>query len=296
MSCFDTERIPSELLEFLETNDSNPSTAKNTEASTSSLNTLDQDASHLILPSPTATPNSPPRTSTSTELHSSTSPHKRERNEIQPTLDRLLLKRFRPITQLALQKIISGGQTGADRAALEAALEFGFNTGGWAPPNFATCNGRDPLLGTKFHLSEIPFEGARLHVAYVIRSRKNVDDSDATVAFRFRPGNGTDKTIGYCITKSWKIAPLPEPPLPIVSRHRPVLIIADSVHSSLGLTHLSNPPPSWIVDAQRLKNFILEFNVKTLNICGHRQDASDPGWQLRVTNFLRFFFTSFKNS
>lgn len=34
---------------------------------------------------------------------------------------------------MPLQKVVSGGQTGADRAALDAALEAGFPCGGWCP-------------------------------------------------------------------------------------------------------------------------------------------------------------------
>jgi len=36
---------------------------------------------------------------------------------------------------------------------------------------------------------------------YVMRSMRNVDDSDATIAFRLEPSIGTDKTLGYCLTK-----------------------------------------------------------------------------------------------
>lgn len=54
-----------------------------------------------------------------------------------------------------LTKIISGGQNGADRAALEAAYDAGIETGGWATKGYWTHTGQDPLLGTKFKLKEL---------------------------------------------------------------------------------------------------------------------------------------------
>jgi|GEM_PF-5315903 len=43
-----------------------------------------------------------------------------------------------------LRKIISGGQTGVDQAALSLAREFGFEIGGWCPPNRLCENGTIP--------------------------------------------------------------------------------------------------------------------------------------------------------
>ena len=52
--------------------------------------------------------------------------------------------------------VISGGQNGTDRAALEAAHYLGMKTGGWAPRGFLTCAGKKPELGYAFKLREIP--------------------------------------------------------------------------------------------------------------------------------------------
>lgn len=54
-----------------------------------------------------------------------------------------------------LQKVISGGQSGADRAALEAAHAIGIPTGGWAPEGYKTINGNDFSLRDKFNLIEL---------------------------------------------------------------------------------------------------------------------------------------------
>lgn len=182
-----------------------------------------------------------------------------------------------------LTKIISGGQTGADRAALEAAQILGIATGGWAPPRFQTTAGRDSALGTVYGLKEL---GAGLSpvCSLVIRSKKNVDDADATLAFKIRSSRGTDKTIGYCMTKQWKLAP----PALEESHYKPVLVIRNSVLPLFGdgFKNLRDGGPAWREDAQLLRDFLEKHNVRTLNVCGHRQEPDDPTWQSRVSNFL----------
>lgn len=73
-----------------------------------------------------------------------------------------------------LSKIISGGQTGADRAGIDAARECGLETGGWAPANYRTQNGNDFSLRD---LNLIEDSSA----AYPPRTEKNVRDSDGTL-------------------------------------------------------------------------------------------------------------------
>lgn len=73
-------------------------------------------------------------------------------------------------------KIISGGQTGVDRAALDAARETGLPIGGWCP------NGRraeDGILAAVYPLEETPSE------AYEQRTVWNVRDADATLILAF---------------------------------------------------------------------------------------------------------------
>lgn len=73
-----------------------------------------------------------------------------------------------------LSKIISGGQTGADQAALDAAIELGIPQGGWIPKGRLTEAG---TLPEKYNLTEMPTK------AYLKRTRQNVLDSDGTVIF-----------------------------------------------------------------------------------------------------------------
>lgn len=189
-----------------------------------------------------------------------------------------LIKRACPTT------IISGGQTGADRAALEVAQLLGIRTGGLAPPGFMTSAGKDPELKYKFSLSEMHFDlGITMNVAYVLRSKSNVNASDATLVFRLYPSPSTDKTIGYCLTRQWKTVAL-ESIDDDAHVHRPVLIISDSVQNSPDISAKIREE-----DKQRLCAFILRHNVKTLNVTGHHQNPStDPTWQERITNFLMF--------
>lgn len=68
--------------------------------------------------------------------------------------------------------IVSGGQTGADRAALDWAIAHGIEHGGWCP---AGRRAEDGPLDTKYRLTET--EGA----SYRSRTVRNVRDSDATL-------------------------------------------------------------------------------------------------------------------
>ena len=71
-----------------------------------------------------------------------------------------------------VNKIISGGQTGADRAALDVAIKLGIPHGGWISKGRLTENG---MLDDKYHLKEM--ETAN----YNKRTEQNVIDSDGTL-------------------------------------------------------------------------------------------------------------------
>ena len=71
-----------------------------------------------------------------------------------------------------IQKIISGGQTGADRAALDFAIKHDIPYGGWVPKGRKTGDG---TLPEKYHLQEMPTG------QYSKRTEKNVLDSDGTL-------------------------------------------------------------------------------------------------------------------
>jgi hypothetical protein len=77
-----------------------------------------------------------------------------------------------PIT--TVQKIISGGQTGADQAALDWAIDHNIAHGGWCPKGRKSEDGRIP---DKYQLRETP------SADYTERTEMNARDSDATVIF-----------------------------------------------------------------------------------------------------------------
>jgi hypothetical protein len=85
-----------------------------------------------------------------------------------------------------LAKIISGGQTGVDRAALDVALELGVPCGGWCPRGRRAEDG--PIDG-RYPLEETP------SAFYPVRTRWNVRDADATLILtRGQPDRGTALT------------------------------------------------------------------------------------------------------
>ncbi len=71
-----------------------------------------------------------------------------------------------------IKKIVSGGQTGADQAALDAAIKLDIPHGGWMPKGRIT---EDGPLPEKYQLEEMPTS------SYVERTEQNVLDSDGTL-------------------------------------------------------------------------------------------------------------------
>ena len=75
-----------------------------------------------------------------------------------------------------IKKIISGGQTGAEQAALDVAIELNIPHGGWIPKGRKTENGRLP---DKYHLKEIS------SINYPQRTELNILDSDGTLVISY---------------------------------------------------------------------------------------------------------------
>lgn len=76
-----------------------------------------------------------------------------------------------------LTKIISGGQTGADRAGLIAAKKAGLQTGGYMPKGFKAHDGFHPEFATLYNMRE------HSSSAYPPRTFANAFEADGTVRF-----------------------------------------------------------------------------------------------------------------
>ena len=88
-------------------------------------------------------------------------------------------------------KIVTGGQTGVDRAALDAARESRVAAGGWCPEGRLSEDGRIP---DAYPVNEL------VNAGYKERTRQNVIDSDGTAVIYFcNPTGGTKQTIDFCI-------------------------------------------------------------------------------------------------
>lgn len=88
-----------------------------------------------------------------------------------------------------ITKIVSGGQTGADVSALDAAIELNILRGGWIPKGRKTESGPLP---DKYQLQEMSTG------SYTRRTEQNVIDSDGTAIFSHgRLSGGSLRTFKY---------------------------------------------------------------------------------------------------
>jgi len=144
--------------------------------------------------------------------------------------------------------IISGGQTGADRAALDFAIANSIVHGGWCPRGRLAEDRRVP---DRYQLRETPTR------KYAQRTEWNVRDSDATVVFSIsaEPQGGTKLTLGL----ARKLG-------------KPVLHLTQEITS----------PDA----AALLQAFLKEHKVATLNIAGPRA-SQEPEIVDFVTETLR---------
>ncbi|MCA9235515.1 MAG: putative molybdenum carrier protein [Planctomycetales bacterium] len=129
--------------------------------------------------------------------------------------------------------IVSGGQTGADRAALDYAIHSGLPHDGWCPRG---RRAEDGPLPPRYALQETPSPG------YAERTEWNVRDSDATVVFALQ----TELTGGTRLT-----AQLAE------RMQRPLLVLAADAAGPLEAAVL-------------LRQFLSQHKPARLNVAGPR--------------------------
>ena len=91
------------------------------------------------------------------------------------------------VAEWNVEKIISGGQTGVDRAALDVAVEFGIPCGGWCPRG---RRAEDGIIPPKYPLEETSSPD------YPQRTEMNIQDSDGTLILNCgHPVGGTLLTL-----------------------------------------------------------------------------------------------------
>ncbi|MCA9201662.1 MAG: putative molybdenum carrier protein [Planctomycetales bacterium] len=88
--------------------------------------------------------------------------------------------------RFVVDRVVSGGQTGVDRAALDVAIELGIEHGGWCPRGRLA---EDGPIAARYQLRETDSPD------YPQRTEQNVLDSDGTlIVYRERLTGGTKLT------------------------------------------------------------------------------------------------------
>ncbi len=141
------------------------------------------------------------------------------------------------IGRLQITRIISGGQTGADRAGLDFAIANNIPHGGWVPKGRKT---EDGTLPERYQLQEMPTG------EYRKRTEKNILDSDGTLIVSQGPLSG-----GSALTRE------------LAKKHKKFWIHIDMKDLSLEAA------------SARLASWIEKNRIGTLNVAGPRA-SKDP--------------------
>ncbi len=158
------------------------------------------------------------------------------------------------MTKLVLTALVSGAQTGADRGGLDAAIVLDLAYGGWMPLGRKAEDGTIPeIYANRMRESPSP--------SYPLRTRLNVQDSDATliVSFSSFRSGGTQLTADTAqrMRKPCKHLVLPA---------RGATRIPDAV-------------------AEQIRAWLVENRVVILNVAGPRE-SKEPGLQAAVRDAL----------
>lgn len=146
-----------------------------------------------------------------------------------------------------IRKIISGGQTGVDRAALDVALKWNIPIGGWCPRG---RKAEDGPISQHYSLKETESSD------YEERTRLNIRDSDGTLIIVAKMPFCTKNGTQFTIEEAQKIG-------------KPLLIV-----------NLSKPP-----SFEFLHRWVQENQIEVLNIAGPRESQS-PGIAHLASQFL----------
>jgi hypothetical protein len=145
------------------------------------------------------------------------------------------------------ERVVSGGQTGADQTGLTAARRFGIPTGGWMPRGFLTTAGPAPELAREFGLRE--HSGG-----YADRTEANVRLAHGTLRFA-----ATFETPGEKCTLKWL-------------RH----------HGKPYLDIDRNAPPP----VEEVAVWIRRHNIRVLNVAGNVEPKLRKARASGITAFV----------
>ena len=145
-------------------------------------------------------------------------------------------------------KIISGGQTGVDRAALDAARSLGFETGGWCPKGRLA---EDGCIDSKYKLKETTC------TLYQNRTEWNVRDSDGTLII-------AHGKLTYGTAYTYKVCR---------QLNKPSIILDPQVDTN----ELCKEFNRWLIRNQ----------IKSLNVAGPRQDGGQTVYRKAYKMMIR---------
>jgi hypothetical protein len=166
-----------------------------------------------------------------------------------------------------LLKVISGGQTGVDRGALDAALELGVECGGWCPPGRLAEDGKIPA---RYRLREMPVG------EYLARTERNVAEADGTLIICCgEPVGGTGETLEFCRATG-------KPHLIVDCA---TLRIADAIEQAVafaeGLSCRASPKTSYLSAAREHRDPLNDASrplpITILNVAGPRASQWPDG-------------------
>ena len=155
---------------------------------------------------------------------------------------------------MILEKVISGGQTGADQAGLVSAALCNIPTGGWISKGFRTELGNEPSLA-RFGLQETESSD------YPTRTMKNVHESDGTVRIAFDFNSAGERlTRNLCI-----------------DAQKPYFDVAVFEGGA------------WVSDPEDLAQWIIKHKIKVLNVAGNRETTCPGLHQQAILHLMRVF-------
>jgi hypothetical protein len=162
-----------------------------------------------------------------------------------------------------LEKIVSGGQTGADQAAWRAARAHGIRCGGWMPQGFMTEDGPRPEFAARYGASEISTESC------AARTERNVQESEATLWFGETTTSGAQATVQACHRFGRPCMPL-YPQASFAPAHVVTWIIENQIKTL-------NVAGSRESEMHGIGEDVERFLIQVLQDLGHQRLSGDDG-------------------